>query len=280
LLFSALRRLGYVEGRNLVIERYSAEGQPARLAILARQAVERNPDLIIAIGDPVAHAFATATGTIPIIATFADSVGSGLVQSLARPGSNITGVSVDTGVEIAGKRLQILKEAVPSTTKAAYLDVGLVPKGAVTAFLADASHRLGISLRVMPVKDATRAEYERVFEVMVQEKIDAVLVSDGGEPLAFRQLIAELAQQHRLPTMCAALDYVEVGGFIAYAADPTAVFDRVADDLHQIFRGTAPGLIPIIQPTSFKLVINLNTAKALNLTLPVTLLAGADGVIE
>ncbi len=208
------------------------------------------------------------------------ALSSGLVKSLARPGSNITGVSVDTGVEIAGKRLQILKEAVPSATSAAYLDVGLVPKGAVTGYLADVSQRLGISLRVMPVKEAIRAEYERVFEEMVQQKIDAVLISDGGEPLAFRHLIAQLAQQHGLPTMCAALDYVEVGGFIAYAADPTAVFDRVADDVHQIFKGTAPGIIPIVQPTTFKLVINLITAKALNLTLPATLLAGADGVIE
>jgi len=280
LLFEALRRLGYVEGSNLSVARYSAEGYPERLPVLARQAVNQKPDLIVAIGGPVAHAAVTASSTIPIVATFADSVNSGLVQSLARPGSNLTGVSVDTGVEIAGKRLQLLKEAVPSASNAAYLDVGLSPESGVAPFLAGASRQLGITLTPMTLREINRAEYQRVFSEMVEQQINAVLISDGGEPLAFRQAIAELAEKNRLPTMCAALDYVEVGGLMAYAADLATVFDRVADDIHQIFNGTEPATIPITQPTKFQLVINLRTAKSLNLTLPPTLLAIADGVIE
>lgn len=280
LLFGALRRLGYVEGRNLEIQRYSAGGYLDRLSPVARQVVEGKPELIIAIGGPVAQAMVTATKTIPIIATFADPVNSGLVESLARPGSNITGVSVDTGVEIVGKRMQLLKDAVPSATKVAYLDVGLGQQNALNAVLSEASKRLGISVRVMRLQETTRVEYQRVFADMVQDQIGAVLISDSGEPLAFRQLIAELAKEHQLPTICAALDYVEVGGFIAYAADPTAVFQQIAEDVHQILRGESPSTIPIIQPTKFKLFINLVTAKALNLTVPAALLVGADGVIE
>ncbi len=280
LLFAALRRLGYVEGRNLVVERSSAEGYPERLLGLAREVADRKPEVIIATGGLAAHAAVAATSTIPIVATFADSVNSGLVQSLARPGSNITGVSVDTGVEIAGKRLQLLKEAAPAAIKAAYLDVGLSPESAVLPILAGASRQLGITLTVIPLQESTRDQYQRAFAEMAKQQIDAILIADGGESLAFRQLIAELAVQHRLPTMCAALDYVQVGGLAAYAADPTAVFERVADDVHQIFNGTAPGVIPIIQPTKFELVINLRTAEALNLTLSPTLLASADGVIE
>jgi putative ABC transport system substrate-binding protein len=280
LLFAQLRRSGHVEGRNLVVERYSAEGHPERLPDLARAVVASNPDLIVAAGGPVAHAFAAATGSIPIVATFADPVKSGLVASLARPGSNITGVSVDAGIEIVGKRLQLLKEAVPTATKVAYLDVSGSPDGAVAPILAEASRMLGISLIVLPLRESTPPEYERVFGEMVKQRMDAMLVSDAGEPLAFRQLIAQLAEKNRLPTMCAALDYVEVGGLMAYAADPTAVFQRVADDVHQIFSGAQPADIPIIQPTKFELVINLITAKALNLTPSPTLLAAADGVIE
>jgi putative tryptophan/tyrosine transport system substrate-binding protein len=280
LLLGELRRLGYVEGRNLVVERYSAEGHPERLPSVAREAVDHKPDLIVAIGGTVAHAVAAATITMPIVATFADPVGSGLVASLARPGSNITGVSVDTGIEIVGKRLQLLKEAVPSTSKAAYLDVSGSPEGAVAPVLAAASRRLAISLIMKPLRELTPPEYQRVFAEIAQQRVDAVLVSDGGEPLAYRQLIAQLALKNRLPTMCAALDYVEVGGLMAYAADPTAVFQRVADVIHQIFDGTPPGGIPITQPTKFELLINLHTAKALSLALSPTLLAAADGVIE
>jgi putative ABC transport system substrate-binding protein len=280
LLFAELRRAGYVEGGNLVVERYSAEGHPERLPDLAHAVVATSPDLIVAAGGPVAQACAAATDTIPIVATFADPVKSGLVASLARPGSNITGVSVDAGIEIVGKRLQLLKQAVPSASTAAYLDVSGSAGGAATPVLAQASRQLGISIVVMPLHESTPAEYQRVFAEMAQQRIDAILVSDEGESLAYRQLIAQLAERGRLPTMCAALDFVEVGGLMAYAADPKAVFERVADDVHQIFNGTTPGDIPIIQPTRFELLINLNTAKALNLTLSPTVLAAADGVIE
>lgn len=242
--------------------------------------VASNPDLIVAAGSPMAHAFAAATSSIPIVATFADPVKSGLVPSLARPGSNITGVSVDAGIEIVGKRLQLLKEAVPSATKVAYVEVSGVLGSGFAPVLNEASQRLGVSLIVIPLPESSPPAYQRAFAEMVEQRIDAMLVSDGGEPLAFRHLIAQLAEKNHLPTMCAALDYVEVGGLMAYAANPTDVFKRVAENVHQIFSGTPPSLIPIIQPTKFEFLINLRTAQALDLTLSPTLLAAADGVIE
>jgi putative ABC transport system substrate-binding protein len=280
LLFAELRRLGHVEGGNLIVERYSAEGHPERLSVLAGEVVARTPDLIIAGGGPVAQAFVAATGTIPIVAVFADPVRNGLVASLARPGSNITGVSVDAGVEIVGKRLQMLKEAVPAALRVAYLEVSGSPETAAGPVLADAGRRLGIAVIVMPLREANRAEYERAFAEMAQQRIDALLISDQGEALAYRQLIVELAEKYRLPTMCAALDFVEVGGLMAYAADPAAVFRGIADNVHQILNGAKPGIIPVVQPTKFEFLINLNTAQALNLVIPPVLLAAADRVFE
>jgi putative tryptophan/tyrosine transport system substrate-binding protein len=141
-----------------------------------------NPDLIVAAGGPVAQACAAVTASIPIVATFADPVKSGLVASLARPGSNITGVSVDAGIEIVGKRLQFLKEAVPSASTAAYLDVSGSAPGAVGPVLAEASRRLGISVIVTPLRESIPAEYERVFAEIAQQRIDTILVSDQGSP--------------------------------------------------------------------------------------------------
>ena len=280
MLFQELRRLGHVEGKDLVVERYSAEGHPERLSALAIEVVAHAPELIIAQGGPLAQAFAAATTVIPIVGIFPDAVRSGLVRSLARPGSNITGVSVDAGVEIVGKRLQMLKEAVPGAKKFAYLELSGSRGTTVDQILANASQRLGISITVVPLREATRGEYQRVFAEIAEHGIDAVLLSDQGEALAYRRLIVELAQKSRLPTMCAAADFVEVGGLMAYAADPVATFRAVADDVHQILAGTKPEMIPVVQPARFEFSINLNTAETLNLNLPPALLAAADRVID
>ncbi len=278
--FAELRRLGYIEGENLIIERYSAEGHHERYADLAREIVTRNPDLIVTGTNPVVIVFKAATSTIPVVAFMLDPLKAGLVTSLARPGGNLTGITLDAGIEIWGKRLQMLKEAIPSTAKAAFLGMRDGWEGSSGQVLRDAGSRLGISLVFMLPQKGTPSEIERVFAAMEQQRPDAVLVSGEGDLYAHRQLIVELAEKNRLPAMCPYRDYVEAGGLMAYTVDLAELLRRMAYNVHQILKGAKPGDIPIYQPTKFELLINLKTARALDLTLPPALLARAAEIIE
>jgi putative ABC transport system substrate-binding protein len=278
--FAELRRLGYIEGENLIIERYSAEGHHERYADLAREIVTRNPDVIVTGTNPVVTVVAAATRTIPIVAFMLDPLKAGLVTSLARPGGNLTGITLDAGVEIWEKRLQMLKEAMPSVAKAAFLGMRGGWEGSSGQVLREAGDRLGISLVWTLPEKGTSAEIERAFDAMKQQRPDAVLVSGEGDLYANRQLIAELAEKNRLPVMCPYRDYVEAGGLMAYAVDLAELLKRMADNVHQILKGAKPGEIPIYQATKFELLINLKTAKVLGLTLPPTLLARATEIIE
>jgi ABC-type uncharacterized transport system substrate-binding protein len=278
--FAELRRLGYVEGENLNIERYSAEGHHERYADLVREIVARNPDVIVTGTNPVVRNVTAATSTIPVVAFMLEPLKAGLVTSLARPGGNLTGITLDAGIEIWEKRLQILKEALPSTAKAAFLGMRGGWEGSLAQVIRDAADRLGISLVLMLPEKGTPSEIERVFASMKQQRPDAVLVSGEGDLYANRQLIAELAEKNRLPVMCPYRDYVEAGGLMAYAVDLAELLARMADNVHQILKGAKPGDIPIYQATKFKFLINLKTAKALGLTVPSSLLARADEVIE
>ncbi|MEA2794236.1 MAG: hypothetical protein QOI87_1616 [Bradyrhizobium sp.] len=278
--FSELRRLGYVEGENLIIERYSAEGHHERYADLAREIVNRNPDVIVTGPNPVVIAFRAATSAIPVVAFMIDPLKAGLVTSLARPGGNLTGITLDAGIEIWGKRLELLKEAVPSTTTAAFLGMRDGWEGSFGQALQDIGSQLGISLISMLPQTGTPSEIERVFAAMAQQRPDAVLVSGEGDLYAHRRLIAELAEKNRLPTMCPYRDYVDAGGLMAYTVDLAELLRRLADDVHQILNGAKPGDIPIYQPTKFELLINLKTARALGLTLSPALLSHADEIIE
>ena len=278
--FGELRRLGYVEGENLIIERYSAEGHHERYADLAREIVTRNPDVIVTGTNPVVIAFKAATSTIPVVAFMLDPLKAGLVTSLARPGGNLTGITLDAGIEIWGKRLQMLKEAIPSITTAAFLGMRDGWEGSSGQVLRAAGAELGISLVFMLPQKGNSSEIERVSAVMEQQRPDAVLVSGEGDLYAHRQLIAELAEKNRLPVMCPYRDYVEAGGLMAYAVDLAELLRRMADDVHQILKGAKPGDIPIYQPTKFELLINLKTARALGLTLPPALLALAAETIQ
>jgi putative tryptophan/tyrosine transport system substrate-binding protein len=278
--FAELRRLGFVEGENLIVERYSAEGHHERYADLARQIVARHPDLIVTGTNPVVTVVRAATSTIPIVAFMLDPLKAGLVTSLARPGGNLTGITLDAGIEIWEKRLQMLKEAVPSTAKAAFLGMRGGWEGSSAQVLREAGDRLRIALVWMFPEKGTAAEIERVFAAMEQQRPDAVLVSGEGDLYANRQLIAELAEKNRLPVMCPYRDYVEAGGLMAYAVDLAELLKRMANNVHQILRGAKPGDIPIYQATKFELLINLKTAKALGLALPPALLARAAEIIE
>jgi len=278
--FGELRRLGYVEGGNLIIERYSAEGHHERYADLAGQIVDRKPDVIVTGTNPVVLAFKATTSTIPVVAFMLDPLHAGLVASLSRPGGNLTGITLDAGIEIWGKRLEILKEAIPSTTKAVFLGMRGGWEGAPGQVLRDAAARLGISLSFIFPQQGTPAELARVFDLLEQQRPDVMLVSGEGDLYAHRQLIAELATTHRLPTMCPYRDNVEAGALMGYAVDLAELLRRMADDVHQILKGANPGDIPIYQPTKFELMINLKTLRALGLTLPPALLARADQVVE
>ena len=278
--FAELRRLGYVEGKNLIIERYSAEGHHERYADLVRQIVTRNPELIVTGTNPVVIAFRAATSTIPLVAFMLDPLEAGLVTSLARPGGNLTGITLDAGVEIWGKRLQMLKQAVPSVTKAAFLGMREGWEGSSGQVLRDAGARLGMSLVFMLPQKGTPSDIEGVFAAMTKQRLEAVLVSGEGDLYAHRQLIAELAEKNRLPAMFPYRDYVEAGGLMAYAVDLAELLRHMADQVHRILKGAKPGDLPIYQPTKFDLLVNLKTARALGLILPPALLALAAEIIQ
>ena len=218
-----------------------------------------------------------ATGTIPIVWTGVEPVRFGLVTSLARPGGNITGVTVDAGSEIWGKRLQIIKETVPSASKVVYLGMRADWEARITE-LSEAGRQLEVSVIGVPLQEST--PYQRVFAKIAQEPPGAIIVSDISELLAHGQSIVEFVEKSRVPTMYSHRHYVELGGLMAYASDPTELGRRVADDVHQILNGATPSDIPIYQPTKFEFVINLKTANALGLTIPPAILARADEVIE
>ena len=276
-----LRGLNDIGGENLLVERYSAEGHHERYADLAKEIVHSNPDVIVTVSIAAVMALTAETKTIPIVASMLeDPLTAGLVTSLARPGSNLTGVSLDAGVEIWGKRLQLLKEAIPSASTVAFLGARQSWEGAAGHVLRGAGARLGISLIPMLLQEGTPSEIERVFVLMGQERPDAVLVSGEGDQYANRQLIVDLAEKHRLAAMYAIGDYAERGGLIAYIADFAELRRRLIDDVHQILKGAKAGDIPIYQAARFALIVNLKTANALGLTIPPGLVARADQVIE
>src|SRR4029078_306246 len=198
--FSELRRLGYVEGVNLIIERYSAGGHHERYADIAREIVIRNPEVIVTGTNPVVTAFKATTNTIPVVAFMLDPLHAGLVTSLNRPGGNLTGITLDAGIDVWGKRREMLKEEVPSTTRAVFLGMRGGWEGSSGQVLRDAAAQLGIALTFVLPEKGTVAEIERVFNEMKQQRPDAVLVSGEGDLYAHRQLIAELAEKKRLPT--------------------------------------------------------------------------------
>jgi putative tryptophan/tyrosine transport system substrate-binding protein len=276
-IFDELRRLGYVEGKNFTIDRFSGEGQPEGFAGLAREVVSRIPDVIVAITTPIAQS-ALAARTIPIVWIGVEPILSGLAASLARPGGNITGVTA-YGRETWGKRLQILKEAAPSISRVAFLAMRTEWEGEV-AELLDAGRKLQISVIGMPLQGSTRPEYQRAFAEIAQDRPDAIMVGARAELFPFRQLIVELVGENGLPAIYPFREYVELGGLMAYEGDLAELGRRMADDVHEILNGAKPGDIPIYQPTKFELVINLKAAKELGLSIPPALLARADDVIE
>jgi putative ABC transport system substrate-binding protein len=277
--YQTLRQLGDTEPGHLVVERYSAEGRSERFAALAAAVVSRNPDVILTNSNSLVKTFTMATATIPIVGITGDPIAAGLVTSLAHPGGNLTGVSIDAGFEIVSKRLQILKEAVPRAIKVAYLLSNAWDDRTMSSY-REAGQQLGMALTGNILPEVDDARLRRIFAEMAQQKFDAVLVDEGGSFLALRALIVELAEKHRLPVIYPYRDYVDLGGLITYAPDLGELAQRLANDVHQILNGAKAGDIPFYQPSKFQLLINLKAAKILDLNVPSSLLLRADEVIE
>ena len=279
--FEELSRLGYVERQNLSVGRYSGEGRTEHYADLARDVVSTHPDLIFAMSGVLALPLKLATTTIPIVAITGDPIASGLVPSIAHPGGNITGVTTDGGFELYGKRLGLLVEAVPKVSNVHYLASQPHWERPSAAAAREAARRAGISLTgALLGTTFNEAAYQRVFNSMAQDQVDALLVSDEGEHITYRIALVELAAKSRIPTLYPYRELVEVGGLMAYSIDLADIYRRAAGQIAEILKGTRPGEIPFYQPTRFDLVINLRTARALGLEMPATLLARADNVIE
>lgn len=267
--YEELRGFGYAEGVNLTVERFSAEGRTDRFAAVAAAIVNSNPDVIVSNFNALVKALMKATTTIPIVGLTGEPVSDGLVSNLARPGGNLTGVSIGAGVAMGAKRLQFLKEAVPTAAKVGYLSGSRAEV-----------ERSGVTLWTKIIAEVNEAQLRSAFAEMADQHVDAGLISETGSFLAQRALIVELAAQHRLPMIYPYRDFVELGGLMAYAPDLGELAKRMADDVHQIFNGIKAGDIPFFLPTKFDLVINLKTAKSLGLTIPSTLLDFASEVIE
>jgi len=279
--FEELSRLGYVEGQNLGVERYSGEGRTEHYAELAREVVNTHPDLILAVGGRLSLDFKMATTTIPIVTIIIDPIAMGLVTSIARPGGNITGVTIAGGLELIGKRMGLLVEATPKVSTVGYLASQPFWDDARGAAAREVAKRLGVSLSPAVLGTAfNETEYQRVFRSLEQGRVDALMVSEEPEHVTYRTIIVELAAKDRIPTIYPLRDFIEVGGLMAYSIDQSDMSRRVANLIDKILRGANPGDIPFYQPTKFDLSINLKTAKALGIEMPAMLLARADEVIE
>lgn len=279
-LLQGLKELGYVEGRNLVIDVRYAEEKLERLPDLAAQLVELKVDVLVPLGPPATRAAKQATNAIPIVlAGNIDPVSAGLVASLARPGGNITGMS-SLADEAASKRLEMLKQIVPGLSRVGvFWDPGEPEEVAEWRALQRAARTLRLEL--VPFEVPAFGHVEKVFAARDGARVDA-LVNIGflGPPRYRGRPILELAARHRLPTVFGWPGLVQSGGLLSYNPDFNEVFRRAATHIHRIFNGAKPADLPIEQPTKFELVINMKAAQSLGLTIPPSLLLRADRVIE
>jgi putative ABC transport system substrate-binding protein len=274
-----LHELGYVEGKNIVIEYRYAEGKLDRLAVLAAEFVQLKVDVIVAGGPQATRAAKEATITIPIIMTFDnDPVGNGFVASLARPGGNVTGLST-LYPEISGKQLELLKEIVPRLSRLAVLGNSTHPGNAQALKETKlATEALAVQLQYLDVRDAT--DIETAFRAASKGRADGVLVLENAVLTSHRKQLVDLAVKNRLPAIYPQTEYMEAGGLMYYGANTTDLFRRSATYVDKILKGAKPADLPVEQPTKFEFVINLKTAKQIGLTIPPNVLARADRVFR
>jgi ABC-type uncharacterized transport system substrate-binding protein len=274
-----LRELGYVEGKNIVIEHRSADGKLDRQPALAAELVRLKVDIIITGGPQSTRAAKEATSTIPIVmAQDNDPLGNGFVASLARPGGNITGLAT-LAPEIGGKRLELLKEIVPKLSRVAVLGTSTVPGNAQQLKETErAAGALGVRLQFLEVLDPK--DIETAFRVAGKGRADAVLTLPSAILLSQRAQLADLAVKNRLPAIYSQPEYAEAGGLMTYGVNITDLYRRAATYVDKILKGRKPADLPVEQPIKFELIINLKAAKQIGLTIPQKVLGRADRVIK
>jgi putative ABC transport system substrate-binding protein len=274
--FQGLRDFGYAEGQNIVIEGRYYGDRIDRLPAFADELVRLHVDVIVAAVPPAPEAARRATSTIPIVmASHSDPVASGLVASFARPGGNVTGLSLRS-LDLRVKWLQLLREIQPKLSRVALLRHPAIPLD--VAELETAARELKVQVQVVEAR--VPSELSAAVAAAAKERAGALLVTGGSMFFAHRAQLAALALKHRLPSVYLLKEHVEAGGLMAYGADLRDNFRRAAGYVDQILRGAKPGELPIEQPSKFELAINLRTAKALGLTVPPTVLARADRIVE
>jgi putative ABC transport system substrate-binding protein len=274
---AALRRAGWVEGQNLVIERRWADGQVARLPELARELVQLRCDVLLTVGLTATRAAREASATVPVVffGNF-DPVATGLVPSLARPGNNLSGVLIAADGTLAAKKMELLKEAVPRATRIAFLSPEDPAMQLQIAETRQAATTLGLELGVVTVRGS---DYAGAFAAIVAERAQAVFVAAQTTFVTDRKPIIELALRYKLPSMWEWPEQVRDGGLMAYGTSLSALYDRLATYIDRVLRGARIGELPIEQPTTFGLVVNQGTARAIGLNLPRPLLLRADEVV-
>ena len=274
-----LRELGYVEGKNIVIEWRSSEGKPDRAPVLAAELVRLKVDVIVTGGSTATRPAKEATVTIPIVMTQdSDPVGNGFVASLARPGGNITGLS-NFAPELSGKRLELLKEVVPKLSRVAVFGNATVPGNAQMLKETElAAGAFGVKLQYLEMRIS--ADLETVFRAANKSRADAILLLVRGPvALPYRE-IAELAVKSRLPAIYSGREYVEAGGLMSYGVSLDDLDRRAAAYVDKILKGRKPADLPVEQPKKFEFIVNLKAAKQIGLTIPPNVLARADKVIK
>jgi putative tryptophan/tyrosine transport system substrate-binding protein len=274
---AGMRDLGYVEGRNLIIEYRTAGGKNERLDDLVAELITLKVDVIVTGGTPAALAAKRARSTVPVvIGAMGDPVESGVVASLARPGGNITGLSLLTSEGFAGKYLELLREAVPKASRVAVL--GRPSASSPVQAMERAARSLDVHVQLIEVDQP--GQLEGAFAAMTAQNVGALVVTPSPFNLTHRNRIVSLAAKHRLPAMYGLTVFVDAGGLMGYGASLRDLFRRAAAYVDKIVKGAKPAELPVEQATKFELVINLNTARALGLTIPPALRLRADRVIE
>ncbi|HEY7318825.1 MAG TPA: ABC transporter substrate-binding protein [Candidatus Binatia bacterium] len=273
-----LRELGYIEGRNIVIERANAGGNIDRLADAAAELVRLNVDVIVTTGSTAVFAAKQATSTIPIVMTTGDPLATGIITSLARPGGNITGLT-NVAVDLAGKRLELLKEAVPKLTRVGVLLNPNDPSsGGSLKETRAAARELGIQVQSLQVRSP--GDFETAIKAASEGRVNALIILQNALINAHRARVVELAAKHQLPTMFGEAAQVESGGLMSYGPNSLDLFRRAATYVDKILKGAKPADLPVEQPTKFEFIINLKATKQIGLTIPPNVLARADKVIR
>ena len=281
IFFEELVKLRYVEGQNIEIVRFSANGRTNHFREIAVEIVQSNPEVIVANTSQFVRTLKETTSTIPIVGITADPIAFGLTTSLSRPDGNVTGVSVDAGLELWGKRLSILRELLPSASRVGFVTIRASWEGPQGHSLSRAAREIGITVLGPPLDDPVQPpEYRRVLNAMHLDKADAFIVGDAAPNYTYRKDIVGLANEYRMPAMYPYRDFVDEGGLIAYAVNIRDLWSRAADCVDELLRGAKVSDVPIYQASTFRLIINSKAAELIGLTIPLSLSLRADEVIE